>query len=145
MSNIEGMSLRELTDTLNMRDQELIESEKMFKAIFCINPIPMVICTSPEGIATNCNRAFCEFSKWSEEEIIGNSLLQIGIYETPYEREQMLAKADDKGHIRNVKVHFKDKEGHVFPALVSAKPIEIKNKLHLIAVAIVDRRMSVRE
>ena len=82
-------SLRELTDALTMRDQQLIESEETFRTLFTINPVPMCLTSTIDGRFIKINKAFEDLSGFLEAEVLGKSALELEFYQTPIDRKQI--------------------------------------------------------
>jgi PAS domain S-box-containing protein len=132
------LTLRELTEKVNLQEKQIKESDRTFKAIFCINPIPMCLATIPDGTLVLCNDAFLEATGWEEKEAIGKTMLSLGIYDKPEDRELLLKEAKEKGFVKNLHLIFRDRFGKRFYSVFSAKMLTIHEQAHFLAISIVD-------
>jgi PAS domain S-box-containing protein len=132
------LTLRELTDKVNEQEKLIKESERTFKAIFCINPVPMVLASIPEGQIIIANDAFYETSEWTPEEAMGKTMQELGIYDNPADRVKILTEARAKGFVKNMRLIFRNRHGHRFYSSFSAKFLTIHDDPHFLAISIVD-------
>jgi len=133
-------TLKELTEELTLRDEMLHENEKLFRSIFCLNPIPMCL-TDEEGKYVQINRAFVEVAQVSEEEIIGK--LAVDSYEKPEDRQLVLEILSTVGYVKNKPITFVKPNGCKIECSFSAKSVMYKSKPHIIAVIVVKEEICV--
>jgi PAS domain S-box-containing protein len=131
-----NLSLKELTESLIIKDSELKESEKKFSALFCINPLPICVSIAVDGTLLEVNDAYLKIFQYTREEIIGKSTIELGIVDAK-ERETFSIEMCSKGFIQNKEMSLKRKDGTILTALISIKEI-ILNKIKCWLVVVID-------
>lgn len=125
-------TLRELTEQLTERDSQLKESEKLFRTVFCINPLPMSI-TTLEGRFIKVNRALCHISGWEEEELLGKKPEEFGLYVDADQRNHIVAILASGMKVDNYYVVYRIKDGTTINALLTAKAVKIDGQDFILA------------
>ncbi|HEY9834468.1 MAG TPA: PAS domain S-box protein [Stenomitos sp.] len=136
-------SLRAQRDRQRMEEALRISEEKFAKAFHC-NPLAMIIDTVEEGRCLDCNQRFEDLLGYSPEETIGQTTLELGIWQTAQQREQMIELLKSQGKIRNLEVPFINKFGNPRLCRLSAETIYIANKSCLLSAIedITERRQA---
>ena len=114
--------------------QELNENAVMFKAIFCINPVAMLLVGLDDGVIKDANNAFLEESGYRREDILEKNVLDINLYDDPRQRVRVVSKIITEGYIRSEPVVFRDARGVKRNCLLSSKVIVRKGKKTLLSV-----------
>ena len=127
------LSLRELTDQLNLRDEKIIEDEKIFRSVFCVNPIPLVVTTCDDGKYVMVNDAFCDSSGYSEEEVLGKTSFELNIYVNDKDRKKIVEAIKREGITKNIHIQFRRKNGEIFDNLISTSIITIDGINHFLS------------
>jgi PAS domain S-box-containing protein len=99
-------------------------SEDRFQKVFRSNPVPFSITTCKEGKFVDVNAAFERRYGYSREELLGHTANEIGIWEDPADRVNMLAQLQRGGPIRNMVTRFRTKSGEVKLTTYSADKIQ---------------------
>jgi len=94
---------------------------KIFQAI----PDPVSISTLEDGVFLDANEAFIHMTGYSREEVIGNSALNLGIWDSPSERARVVELIRKQGSIRNQEAKLRSKSGESRVVLVSAELMDI--------------------
>ncbi len=115
--------------------EQLKKSEEKFQKAFHASPDWVVITTLEDGIYLEVNQAFLEATGYSEEEVIGKSSVDLGIWVDPHERDELHEILKQCGKICNAEVKFKIKSGKILDMLWSAHVIEYDGQRCLIAVS----------
>src|SRR5919199_2498732 len=121
------LSLRAERDRQRMEEAMRISEEKFAKAFHC-NPLAMVITTLEAGRCLDCNQRFEDLLGYSPEQTIGQTTLELGIWQTAQQRENMIELLKSQGKIRNLEVYFINKFGNARLCRLSAETIHIANK-----------------
>ncbi len=106
-------------------EEAMHASEERFSKAFRASPVPMSIVTYKEGRYIDVNESFLSNSGYTNEEIIGRTTTDIGIYADPEERSRLRQILEQHGGIRNVEVHRRVKGGEVRIALTSSELITL--------------------
>jgi len=118
------LTLSELTKKLIERDIALKESETMFRLAFCMNPTPMSI-TKLTGEVVKINHAFEEISGYSEYELLGKKLVDVGMYVNDDDRQKIVNEIKKNGIASKIKITYQVKTRLVHTE-VTTKIITIK-------------------
>lgn len=100
-------------------------SNEHFQQIFQSSPVAVVLIERSTDTITECNSAFSSLSGFSTGEIIGKSTLELGLWESPADREQTISEIKAKGFCTDRETRFVRKSGEVFTSLLSAKLISL--------------------
>jgi PAS domain S-box-containing protein/putative nucleotidyltransferase with HDIG domain len=103
----------------------LRKSEERFSKAFQSAPVIITIAKVDDGRLMDVNRTFEEFVGYKREEAIGKTTTELGLWENPSEREQLLPLFLANGEIRNREIQFRTRDGRSITGLVSAELIEL--------------------
>ncbi|MCA1567727.1 MAG: PAS domain S-box protein [Acidobacteria bacterium] len=98
--------------------------ERFFKA-FNVSPVPMSINRLEDGSYLYVNDSFLKVTKYTREEIIGHSTLELNLWDDPREGLRLVGVLEDAGRISEAVVNFRMKSGDVRTGLFSAEIIEV--------------------
>ena len=112
--------------TRRKRAEEALRlSEARFARAFMANPQPMSMTTLSESRFIDVNDSFLEVSGFTREEIIGRTSLDLGMWDTPTARGDLVRELENHGVVRNLEARMRTKRGDVRVLLSSADLIEI--------------------
>jgi PAS domain S-box-containing protein len=111
-------------------------TEDMFYKVFSFNPVPTAITTITDPRFVQVNEAFCFLTGYEQEQIIGNSVSDLGIWVYPEKRTEILKTILKKKKVRNIEVQIKDATGSVHECLFFAEIITYEKKPHMLTMAI---------
>ncbi len=112
------------------------ESENRFLKIFHDNPAPMIITQIEDGKIIDANVAHCEMVGYSREEMIGKSVLELGIWADPNDRKEMRKWLEKQKKVTNLEVRYRKKSGDIRYLLASIETIDFKGKPCLLSAAL---------
>src|SRR4030095_9163430 len=104
------------------------ESKERFAKAFNANPQPMSLTTLNDGRYIDVNESFLEMSGYTREEVIGNTSLQLSIFETPAHRFLLIEPLLLSGEAKNLELKFRTKSGKFRVLLSSAELLDIKGE-----------------
>lgn len=122
---------------------ELLLSLEKLVQVFNLSPELMSITTLDEGIYIDVNQTLLETLGCQREQVIGQSVTQIGIWATPEDREQALAELlGNNGKVRGREITFLRGQGQLGTGLWSADIIMIGGEKCILAslLDITDRK-----
>jgi PAS domain S-box-containing protein len=122
---------------------ELKRSEEKFRSAFEANAALMAISTIQEGRFIDVNEAFLETLGYSREEVIGKTSSQLGMFEDPDARQEMIDMVAQNKSVRNQEVIIRGAGGRRVSGLFSAVPLKGSlSESHLLTVMndITDRK-----
>lgn len=123
----------ELNTVVVTRDiTDRIEAQTKYRAIFRTSPSPVIF--GREGRFVEVNDAFLELHGFSEEEVIGRTPLELGLWVDPGELERVRDDLLAGRTVRNREIRLRDAEGEEFHALLSASAVELAGDLYEIGI-----------
>ncbi|MCZ7653526.1 MAG: PAS domain S-box protein [Rhodocyclaceae bacterium] len=106
-----------------------------FASVFSTSPTPIAITVMAEGRFEDVNPAFEKTFGWSRNELLGRSAIDIGIWQSPAERERWVAELRTNHRTRDFETVHLTKTGEPLTILLSAETIKREGVLHIIAFA----------
>ena len=103
-------------------EQELLESERRFRAIAKSSPIPMLITRQIDGLILYANEHVEVMLGCVEEGVLGRKIEDF--YEDPASREGRAAAVREKGYLDRVIMEMRRTDGSLVPTIHSLRTIE---------------------
>ncbi len=113
---------------LKQVEKALRLSEERFYKAFYNNPNPMVIVRIRDDVHIEINKSYERFFGFNREEIIGRTVLDIGIYYDNEKFKLFKKHLTEQGYVHNLNVLLKTKLGDIRNVLVSCEIIELNNE-----------------
>jgi PAS domain S-box-containing protein len=113
----------------------LRRSEEKFSKAFRSSPVEMVITTLEEGRFLDANESFEKNTRFTREEVIGRTSLELGLWVDPQERAAVVEEIKKNGRIMNREIQIRAKSGDIGFKLYSAELIQIAGEQCLLAVS----------
>jgi PAS domain S-box-containing protein len=110
----------------------LLSEKKFFKAFNC-NADPMSISTLKENRYVEVNDAFLKISGYQENEVIGKTIHELGVWALSEERNLIIKQVKENGNIHNMETKFRTKSGEIRTVLTSVELIDINGVAHMLA------------
>jgi PAS domain S-box-containing protein len=116
-------------------------------AAFGALPVPTAITRAADGVIVFANPACLELLGWSERELVGRTLLEVGFWASPERREEMLDRLAADGCVRDLEEEVTTSSGEARTVLTSISPIDLGGEPCLIGHIhdITERRRLERE
>jgi len=115
-------------------EEALRRSEKDYRKILELSPDVIVITSIEDGRMKLVNPAFCKFSGYREEEVIGKTPEDMGLYVSPADRKSLLNIQGDTGEVYGYEMQFRAKDGTIHDFIFSSKPIRYQEEVCLLNV-----------
>ncbi len=106
------------TEIMRARE-ELLTSERKFRAMFDSSPEAMAIARAQDGVMLEVNDALLKLTGRTREEVIGHSSLEIPLWAVPGEREAVIARLMAERHLSNIPVRVPRSDGGIVEVLCS--------------------------
>jgi two-component system, NtrC family, sensor kinase len=124
--------LKRMTEAESARIK-LESSESKFYKAFHSSP-EIIFITSSNGKYLEVNESYTRFSGYTREEVLGRKTTEIDTWVNPSNRDRILAKIAEQGHIYNEETQFRVKSGDIHTLIFSNEVINIDNEPCLIFV-----------
>jgi len=111
-----------------LAEAALRESEERFEKAFKASPDGLLISRIADAVILEVNDSFVSMSGFDRDEIIGNSVLQLGLYADPSSRERALKIFEEQGFVRDFELTLTRKSGEVRWIVSSAEPMDIRGE-----------------
>jgi len=99
-------------------------SQKQLSAAIDTNPDTIVVTRLSDGKIIEVNRGFTQATGFSEEEALGKTSIELGVWSSNEDREEYVKLLQDDGYISNHEFEFKIKNGKTYPGTISASIVE---------------------
>jgi two-component system, cell cycle sensor histidine kinase and response regulator CckA len=104
-------------------------------AAFMSSPDNMVISRIHDGIIMDVSDTFLETSGYARDEIVGRSVIDIGIWADRDERKLFINLLRECGEARCFLAHFTMKDGRTLPFEISGRQIEINGEACIVSIS----------
>jgi PAS domain S-box-containing protein len=120
---------------LRASEARLRESEARFSVAFQASPVFITIIRMSDQKYVLVNDAFVNWLGFARDEVLGRSSVQLGMWENLADRELAWKDLRRGGSIRQREVRWRNRQGALFPILLSAEAITIDNAPHILSFA----------
>lgn len=127
--------LEQTEQALRQSEESRTLSEDKFTKVFRSSPIAFSITTVAEGRFVDVNEAFERRYGYSSKELVGRTVFDIGVWDSPGERSEMLREVRQRGQVRNRITRFRTRSGELLDTIYSADIIELDGQQCLLAVS----------
>ena len=129
---VEGTS-RDITER-KQAEEALRQSEKLFGMAFNSSPSAMIISEMADVRFIAVNDSWVKAIGYSEEEWLGVSTLDLGIWADPAQRAAVVAEIEESGGVSDWEVPLRTKDGQIRHFTGSAQTIELAGKKRLLLI-----------
>ncbi len=116
-------------------ERELRISEERFSKAFHFSPQMIAISTYPEGRLLDVNESFERLSGYRREELIGQSVVDLGLWEEEGERSVVIEQLERGGQVRSRSGRMRTKSGTILTLSGAIGRIELDGRSCLMMVA----------
>jgi PAS domain S-box-containing protein len=103
------------------KEDELEQSHRRFENAFQNSPVAMLLTTLENGTLLEANSVFERMTGFRRDEVIGRSLLDIGIWVSEEERQEFTTAVIAQGRVTDYELVFRRRDGQLRLARVSAQ------------------------
>lgn len=109
-----------LLATLARRESELRESEERYRLTFETSTDAINITRAADGLLIDVNQAFLERLGYERAEVIGRSVLDLGIWADPAQRRRLTDELRQHGRCANFEARFRSRDGGLLWGAIAA-------------------------
>uniref|UniRef100_Q3AQD1 histidine kinase n=1 Tax=Chlorobium chlorochromatii (strain CaD3) TaxID=340177 RepID=Q3AQD1_CHLCH len=137
--NNEGEITGSVVTARDITEQKLIEktlkeSELKFRSIFDYSPVAIGIGNATNGMLIDVNTFWLELFGYTKEEVVNQTVTDIGIYVKPQERNEILDILAAHGRVTNKPVRLRKKSGEYITILYSSVFMKLDHKTILLVI-----------
>jgi len=139
--------LRNALDSMEHQMEALKESEERFGQVFRLSPDGIMVTSVGEGRVIEANDAVCRILDRTREEVIGHTVVELGVWRDAFERKAMVAlPAMTPGGIRQYEHVVRTPKGEKRDLLARTTRIDLQGETMLLSMIrdITERRRSER-
>ncbi|MDJ0781670.1 MAG: PAS domain S-box protein [Desulfosarcinaceae bacterium] len=126
--------LRMEIDERRRTAEALKDSDEKFGKAFQASPMALIIRDEDTGKVVDVNDKFLSLLGYSEEMVIGNTTLGLGMWADPAEREAFLMLFSKGERVKNFRCRFRRSNGQFGVGLISAERIHLKGRAFMLAI-----------
>ncbi len=115
-------------DDLKRAQHLLEEREESYRTIIQTAPISMAVMQPPEMRYVTVNKKFCDQTGYTEDEIIGKTTVELGLFEDQRFVEEIMGKLRRDGKVDAMISMFRTKSGRIIQSLSHITPIKHMGK-----------------
>ncbi len=109
-------------------EEHLKESEKIFSDVFQKSPVTIVLTNPEDSTILDVNETFLRDMEFTRDEVIGKSLVELGLFDNMEDRQKILKILNDKKMLLGFECSFRTKSGKLIIALLSVAFFKQKGK-----------------
>ena len=96
-------------------------------------PDPVFITRARDGLILYVNEAFTRVSRYTEEEVVGKTVLALNLWVNPQDREAIVTGIKRAGRVTGLEIDYRFKDGNTVSMSVSCELIDIGGESHLLS------------
>lgn len=119
---------------LRLTEEALKKSEELFRKAFHTNQDSININRLSDGLYVSINEGFTRLTGYTEADVIGQSSIELNIWDNLEDRNRLVAGIRKDGEVKNLEAGFRRKDGSLVYGSMSASVIELDGVPHLLNV-----------
>lgn len=112
------------------------KATELFTKLFYESPMGIVISRSGTGEIIDCNNAYSELMRYGKSELIGKTVVQLGIIDTPVQRNEIVRGARNGETSRDIDAQLRPKNSEPIWVSISIQSILIDNENCLLSAVL---------
>ncbi len=125
------ISLSDITER-KKTEEALHESQERFSTAFNASPIAIAITEPLSGLCVSVNKTWAKLFGYDVKEVINHSILDLGIWQEPAARAEMIRCIEAIGKVRDFEAVMRRRDGQTLEVLISAVRIELNDHTYLL-------------
>jgi PAS domain S-box-containing protein len=120
----------------NRAEEALRRSEEKFAKAFRSSPIAIAVTRQSDGQIVEVNEAILRLLRFSRDEVIGHTTLDLGIWVDVNDRAQFIQKLSSAGSVRDLEYRLRTKDGEIVTIRLSAEVLEFSGEACLLSTLV---------
>ncbi|MGA2244888.1 MAG: response regulator [Verrucomicrobiota bacterium] len=120
------------TRSLQETNQALQSSEERFAKAFRNNPVPLLLSDASEGRCVDVNDSFLALTGFKREEVLARTPEALEMFVRPEIWHQIREDVSAQRPVDGRQLELRTHDGKTVTALVSAEPLDLQNRPHLL-------------
>ena len=129
---VEGI-FRDITER-KRTEERLRQSEDKFSRLFKLSPDAISLSDPQSGLLVEINDAYASLTGYRRDELVGKTSLEMGLFVNPQSRRRVIEELERTGHVKNMEVEFRRKDGRQVLCSISGQFMTIGQERFLLAV-----------
>ena len=125
--------IQDITEQKRTED-DLRRTREKYSTAFYLSPVMLVISDVETGVVVEVNRSFLAATGYAEDEVVGKTTLDIGLWEDAKQREKLLAKVRAQGECLGLETRIRSSDGSLREVRFSSKIISFSGESQLLTV-----------
>ncbi|MHC4534374.1 MAG: PAS domain S-box protein [Planctomycetota bacterium] len=118
------------------RAEEVIRSsEEKFSKAFHSSPDSIAITSVEDGRLLEINEGFEDMFGYPRNEVLGKTTVELNLWHSSEDRDAMLKEFEEKGRVKDLEIHIRDKAGDIHDCLLSCELMYIDAKPCFVSTA----------
>nr|WP_296483007.1 EAL domain-containing protein [Rhodoferax sp.] len=106
---------------------DLRDTEERYRKAFQTSPDAVNITRLVDGRYVDVNEGFERITGWQHDEVVGKTATELHLWGDTADRQRMVEALQRDGRCSNLEANFVKKDGEIFPGLMSAEKIRLKD------------------
>ncbi|MFZ6648134.1 PAS domain S-box protein [Undibacterium sp. TJN25] len=124
----------------------LRQNEHKYSTIFQLSPIALGLVNIATSELVEVNDVWLAQFGYARKDVIGRTATELGFWETPGQREKMIAEMRTQGRVDRFELRHRHKDGHVLICLMSARLFDSENgKMFIFSLLDVTRQYAIEK
>ncbi len=125
--------IQDITEQKRTED-DLRRTREKYSTAFYLSPVMLLISDVETGVIVEVNRSFLAATGYAEDEVVGKTTLDIGLWEDAKQREKLLAKVRAQGECLGFETKMRSCDGSLREVRFSSKIISFSGVSQLLTV-----------
>ncbi|MDN3922399.1 PAS domain S-box protein [Roseateles violae] len=121
-------------DAMKRQQRKALTLQQRFQNFYSSTPDAVVIARRSDGCFVDVNPSYVAMTGHTREEALGRNGDELGMWEPPEQREQLIARLQSTGQVDSMRMHLRHKDGRVLTGLMSARPMVEDEQQYLLYI-----------